>query len=47
MVGVGEASYATIAPTLIADMFANEKRMQMLIVFYLAVPIGRLVRVCM
>ena len=40
-VGIGEASYATIAPTLIADMFAQERRMKMLIVFYLAVPIGR------
>eukprot|EP00117_Sycon_ciliatum_P027875 scpid24632/ scgid22540/ Protein spinster homolog 1; Protein not really started; Spinster-like protein len=40
LVGIGEASYATIAPTIIADLFAQERRMQMLIIFYLAVPIG-------
>lgn len=40
IVGIGEASYATIAPTLIADSFAVEKRGRMLSIFYLALPVG-------
>lgn len=39
-VGVGEASYATIAPTLIADLFPAEKRLRMLSIFYIAMPLG-------
>ena len=38
--GIGEASYATIAPTIIADLFPAEKRLRMLSVFYMAMPIG-------
>ena len=41
LVGIGEASYATIAPTLIADLFPEKKRLRMLAVFYLAMPVGR------
>ncbi len=40
VVGIGEASYATIAPTLIADSFPIEKRGRMLSIFYLALPAG-------
>ncbi|KAL4658363.1 hypothetical protein GN956_G3076 [Arapaima gigas] len=40
LVGVGEASYSTIAPTIIADLFVNEKRTKMLSVFYFAIPVG-------
>ena len=40
-VGIGEASYSTIAPTLISDMFAKDLRSIMLAVFYFAIPIGR------
>ena len=40
IVGIGEASYATIAPTLIADLFPMEKRGRMLSVFYLGLPFG-------
>lgn len=40
LVGIGEASYATIAPTMIADLFPAEKRLRMLSIFYLAMPIG-------
>lgn len=40
LVGIGEASYATIAPTLIGDMFVGSKRTQMLSVFFFATPIG-------
>jgi MFS family permease len=39
-VGIGEASYATIAPTLIADLFPAEKRLRMLSIFYIAMPLG-------
>ena len=40
-VGIGEASYSTIAPTIIADMFADEQRTRMLAFFYFAIPVGR------
>jgi MFS family permease len=40
LVGIGEASYATIAPTIIADLFPPEKRLRMLSVFYIAMPLG-------
>uniref|UniRef100_A0A4W4E2S6 Protein spinster homolog 1 n=1 Tax=Electrophorus electricus TaxID=8005 RepID=A0A4W4E2S6_ELEEL len=40
LVGVGEASYSTIAPTIIADLFIKEKRTTMLSVFYFAIPVG-------
>ena len=41
MVGIGEASYSTIAPTIISDMFVKEARSQMLALFYFAIPVGR------
>ena len=40
IVGIGEASYATIAPTLIADSFPAEKRGKMLSIFYVGLPFG-------
>jgi MFS family permease len=40
LVGVGEASYATIAPTLIDDIAPPEKKGRWLAVFYAAMPIG-------
>ncbi|XP_053326837.1 protein spinster homolog 1 [Spea bombifrons] len=40
LVGVGEASYSTIAPTLIADLFVADQRSRMLSFFYLATPVG-------
>ncbi|XP_028841674.1 protein spinster homolog 1 [Denticeps clupeoides] len=40
LVGVGEASYSTIAPTIIADLFVKEKRTNMLSLFYFAIPVG-------
>jgi predicted MFS family arabinose efflux permease len=39
-VGVGEASYATLAPTIIDDITAPEKRGRALAYFYAATPIG-------
>ena len=40
IVGIGEASYATIAPTLIADSFPPMRRGRMLSVFFLGLPVG-------
>uniref|UniRef100_A0A673M6K0 Protein spinster homolog 1 n=1 Tax=Sinocyclocheilus rhinocerous TaxID=307959 RepID=A0A673M6K0_9TELE len=40
LVGVGEASYSTIAPTIIADLFVKETRTNMLSIFYFAIPVG-------
>jgi len=40
LVGVGEASYATIAPTLIDDIAPPEKKGRWLAIFYAAMPIG-------
>jgi predicted MFS family arabinose efflux permease len=40
LVGVGEASFSTIAPTLVVDMFPEEKRGRILGFFYLAIPVG-------
>jgi len=40
MVGIGEASYSTIAPTIISDMFVKETRSKMLALFYFAIPVG-------
>ncbi|XP_059828934.1 protein spinster homolog 1-like isoform X2 [Hypanus sabinus] len=39
-VGVGQASFATIAPTVIADLFVDAKRTWALCAFYTAIPIG-------
>jgi MFS family permease len=40
LVGLGEASYATISPSLISDNFAAVRRNQALTIFYVAIPIG-------
>jgi MFS family permease len=40
VVGIGEASYGTVAPTLIADAFPPERRGMMLSIFYVAIPVG-------
>jgi len=40
IVGVGEASYSTIAPTIISDMFVKDARSKMLALFYFAIPVG-------
>ncbi|OQV21104.1 Protein spinster [Hypsibius exemplaris] len=39
-VGVGEASYSTIAPTIISDLFTDAMRSRMLGLFYFAIPVG-------
>ena len=38
--GIGEATYGVIAPTILMDLFARETRARVLSFFYLAMPIG-------
>ncbi|KIH65057.1 hypothetical protein ANCDUO_04623 [Ancylostoma duodenale] len=40
IVGIGEASYVTVAPTMIADMSTGRNRSRMLMLFYFAIPFG-------
>jgi len=40
LVGIGEASFVTIAPAFISDLFPEHRRGRMLAVFYLAIPMG-------
>lgn len=40
VVGIGEASYGAIAPTLIADFFPEHRRGRLLAIFYLGIPVG-------
>jgi len=40
LVGVGEAAYATIAPSLIGDFYPKEKRNRILTIYYVAIPVG-------
>jgi len=39
-VGLGEASYATISPSLISDAYPPARRNNALTVFYVAIPVG-------
>ena len=41
LVGIGEASYSTVAPTIIADLFVGDHRSKALSLFYFAIPCGR------
>src|SRR4051794_7182021 len=38
--GIGEATYGVIAPTILMDLFARETRARVMSAFYLAMPIG-------
>ncbi|XP_063002493.1 protein spinster homolog 3 [Elgaria multicarinata webbii] len=40
LVGAGTASYSTVAPTIIADLFEKDHRTWMLSVFYIFIPVG-------
>ncbi len=40
LVGLGEASYATISPSLISDNFGPARRNNALTIFYVAIPVG-------
>ncbi len=39
-VGIGEASFGTVSPGLVADFFPKERRGQILSWFYVAIPVG-------
>jgi MFS family permease len=39
-VGVGEASYATLSPTIIDDLAPREAKSRWLAIFYAAIPVG-------
>jgi MFS transporter, Spinster family, sphingosine-1-phosphate transporter len=40
LVGIGEASFVTISPTFVADLFPESKRGRVLGIFYMAIPVG-------
>jgi MFS transporter, Spinster family, sphingosine-1-phosphate transporter len=40
LVGIGEATFVTIAPAFVADLFSEDRRGRILGVFYLAIPVG-------
>ncbi len=40
IVGVGEASYATLSPTIIDDIASPSKKNRWLAIFYVAIPVG-------
>ncbi|MEI6862009.1 MAG: MFS transporter, partial [Verrucomicrobiota bacterium] len=40
LVGFGEASYATLSPSWIADLYAPARRNNALAFFYIAIPVG-------
>lgn len=40
LVGVGEASFGTVSPGLVADYFPRERRGRVLSFFFLAIPVG-------
>jgi MFS family permease len=40
LVGIGEATFVTIAPTFVADLFPERQRGRIFGVFYLAIPVG-------
>ena len=39
-VGIGEAAYATIAPSLLSDYFPADRRGRVMAVFFCAIPVG-------
>jgi len=40
VLGIGEATYGVIAPTILLDLFARDKRARLMSAYYLAMPIG-------
>lgn len=40
VIGIGEAGFGVVSPTLISDLFPREKRGRMLAFFYVAIPVG-------
>ncbi|MBM4110086.1 MAG: MFS transporter [Phycisphaerae bacterium] len=40
VIGVGEAAYATVGPSILGDWFPAERRSTVLAIFYAAIPVG-------
>jgi MFS family permease len=40
LVGIGEAAYATISPSVISDFYPPDRRNRILTIFYVAIPVG-------
>ncbi|MBM4052471.1 MAG: MFS transporter [Planctomycetes bacterium] len=40
IIGVGEAAYATVGPSILGDWFPPERRSTVLAIFYAAIPVG-------
>lgn len=40
LLGIGEVTYGTLAPTILADLYPRARRGQVLSFFYLAIPVG-------
>uniref|UniRef100_A0A8C6A1W9 SPNS lysolipid transporter 3, sphingosine-1-phosphate (putative) n=1 Tax=Marmota marmota marmota TaxID=9994 RepID=A0A8C6A1W9_MARMA len=40
VVGTGTASYSTIAPTVLGDLFVKDQRTRVLAIFYIFIPVG-------
>lgn len=39
-IGIGEAGFGAVSPTIISDLFPKERRGRMLAYFYVAIPVG-------
>src|SRR5204862_7876626 len=39
-IGVGEAGFGAVSPTIISDLFPRERRGRMLSFFFVAIPVG-------
>src|SRR5512137_2436432 len=40
LVGIGEAAYATLSPALLSDFYPPTRRNRILMIFYVAIPVG-------
>jgi MFS transporter, Spinster family, sphingosine-1-phosphate transporter len=40
IVGIGEATFVTITPSFVSDLFPEEKRGRIMAIFYVAIPVG-------
>lgn len=41
LVGIGEAMFSTVSPTIISDVCVGDTRSKFLILYYFAIPVGR------
>ena len=40
IVGIGEATFVTITPSFVSDLFAEHRRARIMAIFYMAIPVG-------